>query len=575
MPLCPGDEPSPVYRLRVAGQDIPVALARLNGNFACHVAAVEIDAPQEIVLSAANVPLETMRIRPRRWKTSLTRRGEEGFFALRPNQKLAIESPGQKPLFLFALPPEASFPDPADPQVLYYGPGEHAPGEIRLRSGQHLYLAAGARVRATVYALEASNVSIRGRGVLDARGLTSCEKRTHGILFERCQDVAVEGIQLRTGDWWQSNFLLCDQVRINHLHTLSFGKNNDGVDIDGVTDFRIADSFLGCGDDGFGWHALDAVAFGEPPTRNCLAERCVIWNEYAGNGLRIGASMETGVFEKIMFRDIDVLHASRNAVMSDHSDWASVCNVLFERFDNDTPMPLARMVISKNGYSNKTGYRDARGTISQVVFRDSITSGEGAILHGAGPQHGITGIRFVNCFRKGAPFGPADILAGPHVHDVACDDSSFAAAPPSSAKEGTPVATPDELVIDDGDPGAEAFALGALRKIANPQAQGGACRMIDSLGWGRAAVYTPRIEGRYEVFVHWGAHRNVATKAPWTVHHQDGYSTTVLNQNDSPGWKRLGVHQFSGDSWVRLADPHYQISDGPVVADAVRFVRVR
>jgi hypothetical protein len=575
LPLCPGDQPSPVYRLSVDGREIPTAFTRFNGDAAFHVAAVEIDEPQRIVLSAPTAALDRLTIRPKRFAVEIQRRADAVSFILKPNQKLVLESPQQRPLLLFALPREKRPPDPDDPGVVYFGPGEHDAGLIRLRSGQELYLAAGARVKGRIYALEARDLSIRGRGVLDARGFTDCDRRINGILFERCQNISIEGVQLRTGDWWQSLFLLCDDVRIEHLHTLSFGKNNDGVDIDGVANFRIADSFIGCGDDGFGWHALDAAAFGEPPTRNCRAERCVIWNQFDGNGLRIGASMETGLFEDVVFRDIDLLHASRNAVMSDHSDWATVRNLRFEQFHNDTSVPLARMIIAKNNYSNLTGYRDSRGRIQRVVFRDCSTSGEGAFLEGADPDHEISGVRFQGCRRNRRPFSPSDVRMGPYVQDVAFDDSPFATPQIVAGGEtdGPQASAPAELVMDDEDEGTWAYAAVGLQKQPCQDAVGGEAWVFDGLGWGRAAVFMPRIQGRYEVSVHWGTHHGLATKAPWTVRHQDGYSTSVLDQNDSPGWKSLGAFELNEASWVRLADPHDQISNGAVVADAVRFRR--
>jgi hypothetical protein len=64
-------------------------------------------------------------------------------------------------------------------------------------------------------------------------------------------------------------------------------------------------------------------------------------------------------------------------------------------------------------------------------------------------------------------------------------------------------------------------------------------------------------------------------KTPWTVYHAAGYQTTVFPSETKTDWHRLGVYDLNAESWVRLVDPHYQLTDGPVVADAVRFVRTR
>lgn len=572
LPICPGDEASEIFSLEADGVDIPVALGEFNGGRSFHVAAVEIESTTTITLRTSVPTIESLRIRPRRHNIDIVHQTGQVQFKLAPAQKLVLEVAGQRPLILFALPVENDKPSIHDPSVIYFGPGEHVPGEIRMKTGQQLYLAAGARVRGTVYALEAENLVIRGRGVLDARGLTTLAKRNSGILFERCKNITVQGIQLRTGDWWQALFLLCDNVYIEHLHTLSFGRNNDGVDVDGVSNLVVVDSFIGCGDDGFGWHALDAVSFGEPPTRNCRAERCVIWNEHAGNGLRIGASMETQVFEDVVFRDIDVLQAVNNAIMSDHSDWAHVRNVFFDRFDNDTLKPLANIAIAKTRYSNLTGYRDRRGNISSVLFRNVRTSGGGVQLRGAGPKHKIVGVTFEGCLRQGRPFAPTDVKLGPYVEDL-----SFEAVPMVRVAEqqldptGRDPYQPQELILDNDHSQSWAFAGEGLRILPCGDAHDGETWILDSLGWGHAAVFTPQVDGRYQISVHWGTHTDVATRAPWTVKHAEGYTTKVFNQNNSPGWRSLGSFHLDAKSWVRLVDPHYQISNGPVVADAVRF----
>jgi hypothetical protein len=463
-------------------------------------------------------------------------------------------------------------PQQGDRGIVYFGPGEHDAGEIRLKSGETLYLAAGARVRGRVYAFEANDVSIRGRGVLDARGFTDRDKKIHGILFERCRNVAIEGVQIRTGDWWQVLFLLTDNARVDHLQTLSFGQNNDGIDTDGVTNLEVRNSFIGCGDDGFGIHAVDAVTFGEPPTQNILAEDCVIWNEHAGNGLRVGASTETGEMSNIVFRSIDVLKCINNAIMIDHSDWATMRQIMFEDFHNDTPKPLANIFVGKTGYSNSNGYRDERGRIEGLVFHNCSSSGESIAMRGIDDDHAVSGVRVINLKIKGRPVNSvAELELGKFVDDVHLASRPKLKLHEQPAAQGAEV---KELVLDDGGPSCWAFAGKYLHMIKQVDCHGGKAWRIDRLGWGHAAAYEPRLSGRYEVSVHWGDHDDVAKKAPWTVFHRDGYTTQLLDQNHSAGWHTLGEFELGPESWVRLVDPHYAISNGPVIADAVRFRRI-
>ena len=572
LPICPGDHVSDAYELLIDGQQVPVGNSEFNGAKTFHVAAFEagrtVPAQAKIRLSAGTLK----KRRPGRSKQDVKIENNVVEFQILPGEKLVLESTGAQPLFLFALPEEKDAPNPGDAGVVYFGPGEHEAGEIRLKSGTTLYLAAGARVKGRVYAFEANNVAIRGRGVLDARGFTDRENKIHGVLFERCRNVAIEGVQIRTGDWWQVLFLLTDNARVEHLHTLSFGRNNDGVDTDGVTDLRVRDSFIGCGDDGFGIHAVDAVAFGEPITRNCVAERCVIWNEHAGNGLRIGASTETGEIRDIVFRSIDVLRCANNAIMIDHSDWAVLRRIVFDDFDNDTPKPLANIAIMKTHYSNDTGYRNERGKIEGLLFRNVRSAGGGISIRGFDQDHAVRGVGFMDCRIQDRLVRSADdVTIGQHVFDV-----SYAKRPrlKDKASKPGPTSTVEELILDNDSANSWAFAGRDLETISSDFSHGGTAWRFKRLGRGHAAVYQPNLEGTYEVSVYWDNQTGLSTAAPWTVHHKQGYTTQLLDQNQSIGWHHLGEFELDAESWVRLVNPHYPISDGPMIADAVRFRRV-
>jgi hypothetical protein len=567
LPRCPGDEASPVYRLQVDGVEVPVSYGNFNGGHSFHHASFEMTGEVKLHVSGT----KDLKVRPMRHGIVPQREGAGFVFSIKEPLKLVLEAEGQRPCLVFALPPGQEIP--RGESVRYFGPGVHEAGEIRMKSGETLYLAPGALVKGRVYGFEVEDVTIRGRGVLDTRALTSKPAKIGGILFERSKNIRIEGIQLRSGEWWQCTFLLTDHVTVEHFHTLGFGVNNDGVDTDGVTDLLVKDSFIGCGDDGFGWHAVDAVAHGEPPTRNCRAERCVIWNEHAGNALRLGASMETGAFEDITFRDIDVLNVCQKgvAIMADHADWARLQNVLFERFHNESGKPLMFLSTKKNAYSNDTGFRDERGSIRDLYFKEVSSVNPGVTLEGDSADKGISGLYFSNCTLAGKPLTSAEgfrmnahVEAPRFVSDLPARKPNSHAVPPGKRMA--------ERLIDDGDEGFFAFGGKGLEiRTGISDSEGDDMRLFPTLGGGRAAAYIPLLEGKYEVSVHWGDLSGVASKAPWTVRHHSGYATKVLDQNHTPGWHVLGTFGLDSSSWVRLADPHHAISNGPVVADAVRF----
>jgi polygalacturonase len=227
--------------------------------------------------------------------------------------------------------------------------------------------------------------------------------KTHAVLFNRCKDVHIEGIGIRGGSWWQTLFLLTQDASATHVSLLGKSVNTDGIDIDGVERFVARHCFIRCEDDGFGWHAVDAQTNGEPPTRDCVAEDCVIWNTRAGNGLRIGASMETKRFENITFRNIDVLEHVGAAICSDHSDWATCRNIRFENFVDETPDQTVDIHIAKTRYTNNTGFRDDRGHYDGLHFVNVTSPAGGIRLRGHDADHLIKNVTFKGCSLGGEP----------------------------------------------------------------------------------------------------------------------------------------------------------------------------
>ncbi|WP_217637405.1 hypothetical protein, partial [Curtobacterium sp. MCBA15_016] len=97
-------------------------------------------------LAASATPVVT----PRTLGIATTRAGDTVTFTIRDAHPLVIETPGVRALFLFVTPSETAVPSASDPDVLYFGPGEHHAGVIRPVSGQTVYLAPGALVHGRI-----------------------------------------------------------------------------------------------------------------------------------------------------------------------------------------------------------------------------------------------------------------------------------------------------------------------------------------------------------------------------------------------------------------------------------------
>lgn len=410
LPAIPGVPASTAYQVRVNGRDVAV---NNENDFDFHTAFFSHDGPVKVEIQfGPGVTYQSIHPLRHHFKPEISKTGIS--FTLPKPLKLVIKTTGAPPLALCATQVEKSPPKDGNADVIFFGPGVHEAGVIKPVTGQTVYLAPGALVKGRIETRNAKDVTIRGRGTLDSRGYSVRADKTHAVLFDRCSNVTLEGIGIRGGTWWMTLFLLTNDAAASHLSLLGKTVNTDGIDIDGVQRFVARDCFIRCEDDGFGWHAVDAKANGEPPTKDCLAEDCVIWNTLAGNGLRVGASMETSLFENITFRNIDVLAHANAAICSDHSDWATCRNIRFENFTDETKDLAVQIVIAKTRYSNAT--RDERGRYENLEFIN-LKSGGGKIeLLGFDAEHRIDKVLFKNCrIGERTVKGPEDITANEFV----------------------------------------------------------------------------------------------------------------------------------------------------------------
>ncbi len=419
---------------------------------------------------------DTFSLKPDRYGVEVERIQNTIRFTLAEPHKLVLQIPGQPPLALIATPFETDVPDPLDPSVIYFKPGVTDAGVIRPKDGQTVYLAPGSLVKGRIEARGVDNVTVLGRGLLETEGYSIRDEKLHGILFDHCKNVKVEGIGVRSYDtWWQTLFLNTINAEVAQVNLFGIGVNTDGVDIDAVKDFLVRDSFIRCEDDGLGWHAVDAAANGEMITENALADNLVIWNTKAGNGIRIGASMEAQLWRNITIRNVDILMHARSGIMSDYSDWAWIDNLKFENVTIEKPSVPINFKIEKTSYSNSTGYLQERGHMHGLLFENVKMNGGGIYLKGADAAHRIHSVWFNNCTKAGRLIdSPEDVKTNQYVTNVHFNE-------PFQPIDRTP--TPGFIEFEDCD----SRVGGGVQYIAD----------VPSASLGRLRVFEAREAGAY------------------------------------------------------------------------------
>lgn len=422
----PGNPTSPTataHTVSVNGTAVPVKAESVSGTshdvamFAkgTGTATVSVTMPG---LAASATPVVT----PRTLAIATTRSGDTVTFTIRDAHPLVIETPGVRALFLFVTPAETAVPSASDPDVLYFGPGEHNAGVIRPESGQTVYLAPGALVHGRIDGDGVTGVQVLGRGILDAGADTSRTDKTMAIRFHDSSDVTVSGIGVRNAQWWQTLYIRSSGIHVSWLNLMGTLINNDGIDTDGVQDMTVEHNFVMSGDDGFGWHALDAATNGEPDTRGLHATDTTFWNVTGGNPVRFGSSMETEVFTDISITQSYVLRAKEVALKFDVQDWATVSDVTVDGFHVES-QPVGKQAIVlqvlKGQYSNDTGYRDERGRITGITIRDfTDVTADPVTLSGWDATHGIAGVTFEDVVLGGAPLTASQVRTNQFVSGV-------------------------------------------------------------------------------------------------------------------------------------------------------------
>jgi hypothetical protein len=343
---------------------------------------------------------------------------------------LLLDNSTELPLHLFVAEPEKDVPRPDDPNVRYFGPGIHEVGQLALKSGQTLYIAGGAVVKATlpadakpviaewsqlpayhgnlVWAGKAEKVRIAGRGILDAGSMPR-----HGwtmITMSQSRDVRLAGVTLRDAAGWNMNLRESRDVTVEDVRIIGARLNSDGIDIVSSSNVTVRGCFVRSHDDGI----IAKTTLTNAPSEHITVEDCQLWDDW---GYALGATYETRApIRDMVFRRCDVLFARHWAMGIHVSDGATVSGLRFEDIDvtshppgeyhgghyNMTPAPLLlRCFITTDMW----GHDKERGHIRDIVF-ERITI-DGALLPsellGFDADHTVENVRLRGIRLRGQP----------------------------------------------------------------------------------------------------------------------------------------------------------------------------
>jgi hypothetical protein len=149
-----------------------------------------------------------------------------------------------------------------------------------------------------LYAEDAENISLTGRGVIDGQGSSFADAAPDGTAgerpmlarFARCRHLLVTGLTLKSAGAWCTHFLRCANVRVQGVTILNRAKyNNDGIDLMSTQDVMISDCLLLCEDDAICFQDMSD----EFPVRNVVVTNCVMSTRWAA--IRSGGAHRGGI----------------------------------------------------------------------------------------------------------------------------------------------------------------------------------------------------------------------------------------------------------------------------------------
>lgn len=444
-----GEELSKDYEVEVDGQKVPVYLARVapqdqakrwkamddKANSAQYYemasfASFDMQEPVNVVITCQK-PVQSACILPK--SAGIVPEVKDGkiVFRLSKPMPVTIEVNGTwvNALHVFANPPEVAAPRKDDPNVIYFGPGIHEVSHLEVKSGMTLYIAGGAVVRGIIkpdekfhisgysglktyqplIVLHGSNITVRGRGIIDGTGCTTHAKH---MLSVRGADITLEGIILRDSSTWTIPIRKSDRVTVRNLKLIGYRANSDGIDICNSRDVLVEKCFIRTLDD------LIVVKSDKDQGRvnRIVVRDCVLWNEVA-HAISVGAELREDV-DDVLFENCDVIHdlGREWAMRVYHCDAATVSNIRFENIRVEEARDFVSVWIGKAVWT-----RDAeRGHIRSVVFKDITAVGKKPVveLKGFDAGHMVEDVKFQNVVINGKPLLPADVKSNEFVKGV-------------------------------------------------------------------------------------------------------------------------------------------------------------
>ena len=393
----------------------------------------DAEGPVEVEVTKTDGVMGSARVRPLSYGiTPMVAAGRKtATFTLSAPLNVSFEVDGDilHNLHVFASAVEQDVPQ-AGPRVIVFGRGIHPiPGDhvLSVPSNTTLYIAGGAVVQGSIDIVNARNVVVRGRGIIDPSRFFGPLSRST-IDVRNSTDVGIRDITLLRAQDGAIRIADSARVVVSGMRQINPDRSSDGIYVNSADDVLVDGVFLRTSDDSLAVYAATPSA-GHGDTHNITMRNSTLWADRA-HGFLAGThgDPETrDLIEHVELQNIDVLeHDSsgiyQGALALNAGNRVTVRDVRFEdiRIEDFTSGQVVNLVVFRNYF-----YNTKAGTlVDRVLVRNVAYTGTGdrpSEIKGYDLVRPVTNVVFEDFVRnRRLVLGPAaaNMVVGPYASNI-------------------------------------------------------------------------------------------------------------------------------------------------------------
>ncbi|WP_282144107.1 glycoside hydrolase family 28 protein [Cellulophaga baltica] len=194
--------------------------------------------------------------------------------------------------------------------------------------------------RCLIFARDAKSFAIKGLGTIDANGHPKYFTKEKGgrpmmMRFLNCSNIQLKEVTLLNPAAWTSAWLYCDQIVVDGIKIISRVNNNgDGLDFDGCTNVRVANSSFDTSDDAI----CLQTSRPDKPCKDIVITNCVFTSKWAA--MRIGLASR-GDFDSVTVSNCTFHDIQDSGLKIQMNEGGEMKNMLFSNIImKNVPRPI-------------------------------------------------------------------------------------------------------------------------------------------------------------------------------------------------------------------------------------------